>query len=77
MQLKQQILEQEFQYNMQLAQLKSQVDSQNLQLAEDRKDERTRIQATQQSELVNQRKTNALPQSFESAQFTGLEDLGM
>jgi len=77
MQLKLQLAEQQFQYNMQLEQLKSQTQSQNVQLAEDRKDERTRIQATQQSELVQQRKTNALPQSFESAQFTGLEDLGM
>jgi len=77
MQLKQQLAEQQFQYDMQLEQLKSQTQSQNLLLAEDRKDERTRIQATQQSELVQQRKTNALPQSFESAQFTGLEDLGL
>ena len=77
MQLKQQLAEQQFQYNMQLEQLKSQVQSQNLQLAEDRKDERTRIQASQQSELVQQRKTNALPQSFESGQFTGLEGLGI
>jgi hypothetical protein len=77
MQLKQQLAEQQFQYDMQLEQLKSQTQSQNLLLAEDRKDERTRIQATQQSELVQQRKTNALPQSFESAQFAGLEDLGL
>ena len=77
MQLKRQIMDQQFQYDMQLAQLKSQTDQQNLQVAEDRKDERTRIQASQQSELVNQRKTNALPQSFESSQFTGLEGLGV
>jgi hypothetical protein len=77
MQLKLQLAEQQFQYNMQLEQLKSQTQSQNLELAEDRKDERTRIQASQQSELVQQRKTNALPQSFESAQFTGLQDLGL
>ena len=77
MQLKLQLAEQQFQYNMQLEQLKSQTQSQNLQLAEDRKDERTRIQASQQSELVQQRKTNALPQSFESAQFAGMQDLGL
>ena len=77
MQFKQQLAEQQFQYDMQLEQLKSQTQNQNLLLAEDRKDERTRIQATQQSELVQQRKTNALPQSFESAQFAGLEDLGL
>jgi len=77
MQLKQQLAEQQFQYNMQLEQLKSQTQNQNLLLAEDRKDERTRIQATQASELVQQRKTNSLPQSFESAQFAGLQDLGL
>jgi hypothetical protein len=74
--LKKEIMALQFQYDMQLAQLKSQTDTNNLQIAEDRKDERTRIQASQQSEIVNQRKTGALPQSFESAQFTGLEGLG-
>jgi hypothetical protein len=77
MQLKQQLLEQEFQYNMQLAQLDSQTKTQGLQLAEDRKDARTKIQATQQSELINQRNTNSLPTNFESSGFSGLEDFAM
>jgi len=77
MQLKQQLLEQEFQYDMQLAQLDSQTKSQGLQLAEDRKDARTKIQATQQSELINQRNTNSLPTNFESSGFNGLEDFAM
>ena len=77
MQLKQQLLEQEFQYNMQLAQLDSQTKTQGLQLAEDRKDARTKIQATQQSELINQRNTNSLPVNFESSGFNGLEDFAM
>jgi hypothetical protein len=34
---------------------------------EDRKDERTKIQATQQSELIDQRKTGKPPKNFESA----------
>jgi hypothetical protein len=34
---------------------------------EDRKDERTKIQATQQSEMIDQRKTNKPPKNFESA----------
>ena len=71
MQLKQQLLEQEFQYNMQLAQLDSQTKTQGLQLAEDRKDARTKIQATQASELINQRNTNSLPVNFESSGFNG------
>jgi hypothetical protein len=74
-QLKRQIMDQQFQYDMQLAQLKAQIEDQKLQTAEDRKDERTRIQASQQSELVMQRKTNSLPQNFESSSFTGLEGL--
>ena len=33
---------------------------------EDRKDQRTRIQATQQSEMISQRKNDLLPKNFES-----------
>ena len=33
---------------------------------EDRKDERTKIQASQQSELIDQRSNNKPPQNFES-----------
>ena len=77
MQLKTQMAQQQFQFDMQLAQLKSQVESQNLQLAEDRKDERTKIQASQQSQLVNQRKNNTMPQDFQASGFAGLEGLGI
>lgn len=76
-QMKQQLMEIEFNYNMQLAQLKSSVENQKLQTVEDRKDERTKIQASQQSELINQRKNNALPQTFESSQFNGLGGMGL
>ena len=34
---------------------------------EDRKDERTKIQATQQSEMIEQRKEGKPPKNFESA----------
>ena len=34
---------------------------------EDRKDERTKIQASQQSELIDQRKSEKPPKNFESA----------
>ena len=34
---------------------------------EDRKDQRTKIQATQQSEMIDQRKTNKPPKNFESS----------
>jgi hypothetical protein len=34
---------------------------------EDRKDERTKIQATQQSEMIEQRNSGGTPKNFESA----------
>ena len=66
-QIKQQLMQQEFQYNMQLAQAQGQAKRQEEGFKEDRKDERTKIQATQQSELIDQRKNDLLPKSFESA----------
>ncbi len=66
MQLKQQIMEQQFQYDLQLAQASIQTKQQLQTEAEDRKDKRTKIQATQQSELIDQRKNNAMPKDFEA-----------
>ncbi len=66
-QIKQQLMQQEFQYNMQLAQAQGQAKQQQEGFKEDRKDERTKIQATQQSELIDQRKNDLLPKNFESA----------
>jgi hypothetical protein len=43
-----------------------QVANEKLRQAEDRKDQRTKIQATQQSELIEQRKNNTLPKNFEN-----------
>jgi hypothetical protein len=67
MQFKQQIMEQQFQYDLQLAQAGIQTKQQLQTEAEDRKDKRTKIQATQQSELIDQRKNNALPKDFEGS----------
>ena len=65
--LKAQLMEQEFQYNMQLRS----IDSSNLKAREDakenRKDERTKIQASQQSELIDQRQSGKPPKNFESS----------
>ena len=44
---------------------------------EDRKDERIRIQGTQQSELIDQRKNDLLPKNFESAGFDNLDGFGL
>jgi hypothetical protein len=64
--IKKQLMELQYQYDMQLAQIKAETIDKNLQAAEDRKDARTKIQATQQSELIDQRKNNSLPKDFET-----------
>ena len=65
--IKKDLMALEFQYNMQL----KGVDTQNLKdrekEKEDRKDERTKIQATQQSEMIEQRNSGKPPKNFESA----------
>ena len=66
-QVKQQLMELEFNYNMQLTRAQGQAKIQEDKFKEDRKDERTKIQATQQSELIDQRKNDLLPKNFESA----------
>ena len=74
--IKRQLMELQYQYEMQLAQLKAQTVDKNLQAAEDRKDARTKIQATQQSELIDQRKNNSLPKDFETADNVFGDDFG-
>ena len=66
-QIKMQLMEQEFQYNMQLATGKGQAQSEGESKKEDRKDNRTKIQATQQSEMIEQRKGSTGPKNFESS----------
>ena len=64
---KKQLMQLEFQMNMQLEGMKNQTVSNKEKEKEDRKDERTRIQASQQSELIDQRKSEKPPKNFESA----------
>jgi hypothetical protein len=66
-QIKMQLMEREFQYNMQLRQMDNQIVEGKDKMKEDRKDQRTKIQATQQSELIDQRKNDKPPKNFESA----------
>ena len=66
-QIKQQLMEQEFNYSIQLTRAQGEAKKQTEEFKEDRKDERTKIQATQQSELIDQRKNDLLPKNFESA----------
>ena len=65
-QAKQQLMQLEFQYNMQLKNMETQGLKSREKEKEDRKDERTRIQASQQSELIEQRKSNQPAKKFES-----------
>jgi hypothetical protein len=76
--IKMRLMELEFQFNKQLAEAQAEVLKNKDAYKEDRKDERTKIQATQQSELIDQRKNDTLPKNFESAGFDVLGgfDLG-
>ena len=76
---KKELMALEFQYNMQLKGIESQVLKNREKEKEDRKDERTKIQATQQSEMIDQRKSGKPPKNFESAGndiLSGSFDLG-
>jgi len=64
---KKELMQLEFQMNMQLKNLEVEGMKSRETAKEDRKDERTKIQATQQSELIDQRKTGKPPKNFESA----------
>jgi len=66
-QIKRELMAQEFEYQMKLAQIRADVEKQKEQQIEDRKDKRVKIQGTQQSELIDQRKNDTLPKNFESA----------
>jgi len=55
-----------FQYDMQLKQLDVQNTQQKEGAIEDRKDTRSKMEATQQSELISQRQNDSLPINFES-----------
>jgi len=76
--IKMRLMELEFQFNKQLAEAQAEAIKNKDAYKEDRKDERTKIQATQQSELIDQRKNDTLPKNFESAGFDVLGgfDLG-
>jgi len=65
--VKKQLMDHEFQLNMRLKQMEVEGVRSRDESKEDRKDERTKIQASQQSELIEQRKTGGSPKKFESA----------
>ena len=66
-QIKRELMAEEFQYSIQLAQAQMGAAQAKEQEIEDRKDKRIKMQGTQQSELINQRQTDGLPKDFESS----------
>jgi hypothetical protein len=65
--IKKELMQLEFQLNMALKDAELNVIKDKEKYKEDRKDDRTKIQATQQSELIEQRKGMSGPKNFESA----------
>ena len=65
-QIKRELMAEEFNYQMQLEQMKVNREIQREQEIEDRKDNRTRIAGTQQSQMISQRQNNEMPKDFEN-----------
>jgi len=64
---KKQLMQLEFEMSMQLKNLEVSGMKEREKQKEDRKDERTKIQASQQSEMIEQRNSGKPPKNFESA----------
>ena len=63
--IKRELMAEEFNYQLQLEQMKTQRETMREQEIENRKDKRTRIAGTQQSQMIDQRKNDLLPINFE------------
>jgi len=72
--IKQRLMAVEFDYNLRLAQAKVSREKEREQFIEDRKDKRTKIEGSQQSQMIDQRKNDLLPIDFESPTAQGLPD---
>jgi len=72
--IKKELMLHEFQLNVKLKEMDLRVINDKDKYREDRKDDRTKIQASQQSELIDQRKNNKPPKNFESDM--GFDNLG-
>ena len=75
--IKKELMEFEFNLNMRLKTQEMQVIKSRENNKEDRKDKRTQMQASQQSELIEQRKGNTGPKNFESKGFDNLDGFGL
>ena len=76
-QVKKELMAYEFELNKKLKEMEMQVIRDKDTIKEDRKDKRTKIQASQQSELIDQRKKDKPPKNFESAGFDNLGGFGL
>ena len=72
-QLEAQKMQTKFQYDMQLKQLEVQNVQQKENAIEDRKDTRSKMEASQQSELISQRQNDSLPIDFENQPEQGMQ----
>ena len=72
-QLKAQEMQTRFQFDMQLKQLEVQNMQQKENAIEDRKDTRSKMEASQQSELISQRQNDSLPVDFENQPDQGMQ----
>jgi hypothetical protein len=75
--IKKELMLHEFQLNVKLKEMDLRVINDKEKYREDRKDKRTKIQASQQSELIEQRKNNTPPKDFESSGFDTLGGFGL
>ena len=66
-QIKRELMAEEFNFNMQLAQVRANAEGSKEKEIEDRKDKRIKMQGSQQSELIQQRQTEGVPKNFESS----------
>ena len=70
-----QLMQMKFQYDMQLKQMDLQEIATREKFIEDRKDNRTRLEGTQQSQMISQRDSNGLPINFYEANQNVEEDI--
>ena len=66
--IKRELMAQEFEYDVKLKKMHIDINKQKEKEIEDRKDQRTKIQATQQSKMISQRQNDSLPTDFEQNQ---------
>ena len=75
-QIKRELMAEEFSYQMKLAQARADAEKGKESRLEDRKDQRTKMQATQQSSMIAQRQNDELPKDFQSEQLNDISGFG-